>query len=182
MTQVPTMKEDAVPELCSVCGIPIAWECDRTSDGIQISARIPVPIWQNHNVWCPWRYHYYGYEDTLALHLNAYQAANLCAYLSWAWGGNWPCPNNGDWVGEMAQQLQAKMKSLGTKFTEYSPNGDCGTLANDYKGKTWTLSQQRPTPDECNHPYIRNFGWSTENKGWCEQCGQAFEFKKVEPK
>ena len=76
---------------------------------------------------CP-QYWHRGYEGVIALRLNAYQAANILAALMVEYpyreGQDYaPFRNSGDWVGEVHQQLVAKMKVGGKEFMEYIPNG-----------------------------------------------------------
>lgn len=60
---------------------------------------------------CPLHWHT-GNEPVVNLALNQYQAINLLRFLKLAWLNQTPCPNSGDWVGEIPQQLEAKMRKL----------------------------------------------------------------------
>lgn len=71
-----------------------------------------------HHRECPYRWHGPG-EPTVVIRLNAYQAGNLLWALKQGWNSKIPQLNNGDWVGEIPQQLEAKMRAAGSQWPQF---------------------------------------------------------------
>lgn len=91
---------------------------------------------------------------TITIELDAYEAANLLWFLKRAWvqvdpmEQQIPCPNSGDWVGQIPTKIQAAMTAAGGEFLTQRANNNAdpfenaewvhGTPAGHYEWKTPT--------------------------------------------